>query len=90
MQIAAERVELPVPEMLVVCDPGRGGLHGRCVELAAHDTALFGARDEAGGFEHGQVLHEARQRHVVRLGQFADAGVAGVELREHAPPRRVR
>jgi hypothetical protein len=89
VQITAERIELPAPEMLVVRDPGRGGLHGRGIELAAHDPPLLGPRDEAGGLQHGEVLDEARQRHVVRRRQLADAGPAAAELLQHAPPRRV-
>ncbi|CAM5780345.1 putative protein OS=Rhizobacter sp. Root404 OX=1736528 GN=ASC76_07330 PE=4 SV=1 [Rhizobacter fulvus] len=64
------------------------------VERTTHHAALFRAGDQAGGFEHGQVLHEAGQRHAVRLREFADAE-AGVgtrlrQLGEHAAAGRVR
>ena len=64
------------------------------VERTAHHATLFRAGDQAGGFEHGQVLHEAGQRHAVRLREFADAepgvGTGLRQLREHAAAGRVR
>ena len=64
------------------------------VERTTHHAALLRAGDQAGGFEHGQVLHEAGQRHAVRLREFADAEArvaAGLrQLREHAAAGRVR
>ena len=89
VEIAPERIELLAPETLVAGHPSRGGLHGRGLELAAHHAPLLGARDEAGGFEHGEVLHEAGQRHAVRLGELGDGGGARAELLEHAAARGV-
>lgn len=64
-------------------------LHGLGLQRAAHDAALFRAGDQAGGFQHGQVFHEAGQRHGMLLRQFAHAVAALFELRQHAAARAV-
>lgn len=89
VQVTTERIEALVPEAFVARDPGGRGLHGRGIELAAHDAARLGACDQAGRLEHGEVLHEAGQRHAVRLRELAHRGAAGAELLEHAAPRGV-
>ena len=77
IEIAAERVELLGPELLVARDPGRGRLQRRGGKLAADDAPFLGALDQPGLFQHAQVLHEAGQRHVVRRGELAHGGLAG-------------
>jgi hypothetical protein len=52
------------------------------MQRALHDAAFLGALDEAGGLEHREVLHEARQRHVVRRGELADRAAAARQLGE--------
>ena len=63
------------------------------VERTTHHAAFLRAGDQAGGFEHGQVLHEAGQRHAVRLREFADAepniATRPRELREYTASCRV-
>ena len=86
---ASQRVELAVPETLVMRDPLRGLLHGRRFQRAAHHPAFLGARDQAGRFQHRQVLHKAGQRHGVRLREFGHAARALVQLRQHAAARGV-
>lgn len=86
---ASQRIELAVPETRVMGDPLRGLLHGRRFQRAAHHPALLGARDQAGRFQHCEVLHETRQRHGVRLGEFGHAARALVQLRQHTAARGV-
>ena len=87
----AERVQALVPEMRVTVYPHGRLLHGQGVNLAAHHPPFLGAGNQPGGFEHGQVLHEAGQRHGMPLRQFADADrpAALVQLRQHTPTRGV-
>ena len=59
------------------------------MQRALHDPPLLRALDEARGLEHREVLHEARQRHVVRRGELADRPAALRELRDHRAPRTV-
>ncbi len=89
VEIAPERIELLVPEVFVAGHPRRSGVHRCGVELAAHDTPFLGAGDEAGGLQHGEVLHEPRQRHAMWLSKLADGCAALAQLLEHATPRGV-
>jgi hypothetical protein len=89
VKIAAEGIETRGPELLVTGEPHGGLLQRRRREIAAHDAPFLRARDQAGAFEHAQMLHEAGQRHAVRPCQLADAQAALVERRQHAPPCRV-
>ena len=59
-------------------------------QYAAHDPAFLLARDQAGLFEHPNVLHESDQRHPVRRRQIADTARAVDERLEGAAARRVR
>lgn len=61
IKIAPERIELIVPETLVVRHPLRGILHGSRIDFTAHDAAFFQARDESRGLQHSQMFHEAGQ-----------------------------
>jgi hypothetical protein len=86
VKIAAERIELRRPEKFVTPDPRRGLLHRRRFELATHDSPLLRAGNQARGLEHRQMLHEAWQRHVVRLGKVAHRDLDSVrpgEARQH-------
>lgn len=67
-------------------NPLRGLLHGFGLQRAADDAAFFGAGNQAGGFQHRQMFHEAGQRHRVLLCQFADGVAALFQLRQHAAP----
>jgi len=81
VEITAERVEPLGPELLIARDPGRGHLERRRGEPAADHAAFLAALDQPGVLEHAQVLHEPRQRHVVRRGQLAHRGIAAAAER---------
>lgn len=89
VEIASQRIELLGPETLVVGDPHGGLLHGRGMQLAAHHASFLRAGDQAGRFQHGQVFHEAGQRHLVLLRQLRDGATAVAQLRQHAAPRGI-
>jgi hypothetical protein len=90
IEITGERIELLGPELLVARHPGRGRLHRRGAELAAHHAAFLVALDEPGVLEHAQVLHEPGQRHVVGRRELAYREIALAKRIEDAAPRRVR
>ena len=88
--MVAQSVEPRIPESFVAGQP-RGCLAdalGR--QYAAHDPAFLLARDQAGLFEHPNVLHESDQRHPVRRRQIADTARAVDERLKGAAARRVR
>jgi len=69
--------------------PHRGLLHRLGGEFAAHHAPFLHARDQARVFQHAQVLHEARQRHAVRLRELGDRGAALAQLTQYVATRRV-
>lgn len=89
IEISTQRIEPGIPEPLVLRHPLRRLLHRRGIQLAAHDPPLLGARNQSRRFEHGEVFHEPRQRHAVRLRQLGHRGAAAVQLRQHLAPRGV-
>src|SRR3546814_16783916 len=56
----------PVPEAFVMADPFRAGVQGACVEVAGVHAALHFAVDQAGAFEHLDVLGRAGERALER------------------------
>jgi hypothetical protein len=60
------------------------------VEAACSNPTPFPRNDEAGVFEHGDMLDERRQCHVERRRQFAHACRTFTEPANHGPARRVR
>ena len=88
--MAAQSVEPRIPESFVPGQP-RGGLAdalGR--QHAAHDPALLLAGDQAGLFEHANVLHEPGKRHAMRSRQITDAARPACERFQRAAAGRVR
>jgi len=75
--------------MLIVRQPLRGCPHWRGIQLAAHDAAFLGTGDQSCGLQHGQMFHEAGQRHRVLLRQFRHRAAAAIQLGENAAARAV-
>ena len=69
-------IELFLPEDAVVLDPLRGGLHGLGSEAAAVDAAVDFALEEAGGFEHAEMLGDGGKGKGEGRGEFGDGGLA--------------
>ena len=57
-------------------DPTGGFLHGLGRQPAAMDAAIDFAAQQAGGFQHAQVLGDRRKGHIEWLGEFANGGFA--------------
>jgi hypothetical protein len=63
----------------------RGG-----VEPARHGAAALAALDQAGDFEHVEMLEHRRQRHGERLGQRGDGEFRRLaEAGQYGAPRRI-
>jgi hypothetical protein len=69
-------VELVFPESPIVFDPTGGFLHGLGRQSAAMDAAIDFAAQQAGGFQHAQVLGDRRKGHIEWLGELANGGFA--------------
>ena len=80
-------VEAAGPEPLVAVEPFIGVVHRLGVEPARHDAAVLLASDEAGVLQHIEVLHDRRQRHGKRPGQFGYRdGLALAQPRKQSAP----
>ena len=90
IQIAPQRVEPPLPELLVLGQPDRSLAHRLGREFATHHAPFLRTADQSGLFQHPQVLHEPRQGHAVRLRQFGDRGGPSHQALHHFAPGRIR
>jgi hypothetical protein len=59
------------------------------IEAAKMGASTHLTLDQSGGFKHLDVLRGRRERHSEGLRQLADRPLAGHELHQHAPARRV-
>ena len=71
-------------------EPHRGLLHRFGQELDTHHAPFLLALHEPGFLQHAQVLHEAGQRHAVRMRKLRHAGRALQQLLHDVAARRVR
>ena len=82
----AEAVESTLGGKPLTADPLGGGRERLGRQLVGADPADLGRRDDPGGFEHAEVLHDGRERHVERAGELAHRrGTAGQALDHRAP-----
>ena len=88
--MAAQSVEPRIPESFVPGQPCGGLADALGRQHAAHRPAFFFAGDQAGFFEHANVLHEPNERHAVRSRQIADAARPSCERIKRAAAGRVR
>jgi hypothetical protein len=86
---STQRVEALGPELLVARQPHGGLLQGLRGKFAANHAALFRAGNQAGVFQHAQVLHEPRQRHAVGLRKFGHAALAFAKRQQDVAPGAV-
>lgn len=84
-------IETLVPEALIAVEPVVGFLHGPGLQPAGDGAAVLGSRDQTGGGQHVEVLHDRRQRHGEGLGQFTDGnGLGFAHAGEQRAPGWVR
>lgn len=89
MEVVGQRVEIGLPEALVVFEVFRGALE-RAGHQAADDLpAAAGSRDQSGTLEHVQMARDGGPGDCKRLSQPADRGDAGAKRVEQAAASRV-
>ena len=83
-------IEFFGPEALVAVEPIVGLFHRFGAQPAGDRAAGFVADHQPGIRQHVEMLHDRRQRHRERLGEFADRNFVGfAQSREQGPPRRI-
>src|SRR4051794_14588434 len=80
-EVVVELVEALGPQAPVRLDPVHGGIEGLPLQMAGAELRLPASRDQPRAFEHLQVLGDAREAQVERLGQLVDRRVADGEPR---------
>src|SRR3954468_816978 len=75
-EVVVELVEALRPHASVRLDPVESGIQGRPLQVARAELGLPAAGDQAGAFEHLQVLGDAGEAQLEGLGQFVHRGVA--------------
>jgi len=85
--IRLEPVKAGFPDGALLGEPVLGPLHGAWHQAARADAAMFLRLDEATGFQHTYVFHQARQSHVEWLSEFAHGSLALREPRNDCAPR---
>jgi hypothetical protein len=78
-----------LPEALVTRQPFAGVLQLRRVQPAVDDATELFPFDQAGTFEHPQVLRDRGQGHHERLSEFADRELPFAQLSQDGAPRGV-
>ena len=90
LQVARQGIELGFPELAIVLDPCGCIFHRPWEQAATMHSAVFVSRDEAGVFEHAQVLRYRGERHLVWRGEVADRSFAlACEAGEDAAARGI-
>ena len=90
LHVADKSVGLRLPSRALPSEPSFGLRDRPPFQHAdAHPSLLLGP-DHAAAFQHPNMLHEGRQAHLERLGQFAHAGRSLTEPADHCPPGRIR
>src|SRR2546426_1028685 len=88
-QMAFQAIEALLPELAVTLHPIGGFLETLRLEPARPPLRIATARDEAGTLEDLEVLRDGGKRHVERLRQLGDRGLALSEAGEDRPSRGI-
>src|SRR5438093_4451762 len=88
-QVVFQAIEALLPELAVTLHPVGGFLETLRPEPARPPLRVATPRDEAGTLQHLQVLGDGWKRHVERLRELRDRGLALREAGEDRPPRRI-
>src|SRR6185436_20329948 len=88
VEVFGEAVEAAIPEAPVVFEPFGYVLERLRFEVTRTPLRLSTARDEAGPFEHLEVLGNGGEAHLVGRGEVLHRGVAGCETGEDPAARR--
>src|SRR5579872_5267814 len=85
--IRLEPVKAGFPDGTLLGEPVLGPLHGAWYQAACADATMLLRLDEATGFQHTYVLHQARQSHVEWPSEFAHGSLALREPRNDCAAR---
>lgn len=85
--IRVEPVKAGFPDGVLLGEPVPGSLHGAWHQAACADAAMLFRFDEAPGFQHMYVFHQARQGHVEWPSEFAHGRLALRKPRNDRAPR---
>src|SRR5947209_7676623 len=89
LQVDLEAVEALVPQIAIMLEPVVDALEGDRLDAARPPLRLAPARDQAGAFQHLEMLRYRRQAHRKGLGEFRHRGFPKREPRQDGPARRV-
>src|SRR5712664_3222632 len=89
LPIRVEPVEALRPKAAVVAEPLGGSGERRCVEAHRAELRVAATRDETCMLEHLQVLGDGGLAEIGRRHQLVHRGLAGGELCQDRPPRRI-
>jgi hypothetical protein len=84
-----EALEPALPEPAVVFEPFGGFRERPCLEPPRPSLRVAAAGDQAGAFQHLEVLRDGGLAHREGLGQLRHRRIAGGKPREDGPPRGV-
>src|SRR5262245_51816842 len=89
LQIFLQPVEALFPEMAVVLEPIGRFLERHGIETAGSPLGLAAADDQAGAFQHLQVLGDRRAGYVEGLCQFGNRSRSERQPSENGPAGRI-
>src|ERR1700690_2335785 len=89
LQVVVEPIEALVVKSAVVRQPIVDVLERAWLDAARAPLRLAGARNEAGTFQHLEVLRHRRKAHGKGLGEFRDRGLAKRQARQDGAAGRV-
>ena len=86
---AVQLVQARLPDTPLALQPAAGRRESLRTQLAHPHPAGLAGDDDLALFENADVLHEARQRHAMMLGEIADARRTVPKLRDDRATRFV-
>jgi len=89
LQITLESIEARFPDVAIALRPLRNFFQRAGVNPARPPLRLSSSRNQAGAFEHAEVLRDGWHAHVERLGQLCDRAFPGGKTREDRSARRI-
>src|SRR5690349_18381380 len=88
-EVILQPVEPLLPELTIALQPVVDAFQRLRLELAGPPLRLAAARDQAGGFQHLEMLGDRRAADVERLGELRHRGFAKREPRQDGPAGRI-
>src|SRR5262245_47358845 len=89
LKVGVQTIEALFPELAVMFEPVGGAFKRRGVQTTGTPLCFAALADEAGAFEHAQVLGDRRKAHGEGLGELRDREFARSEAREDGAASRI-